>query len=126
VHFDSGGIVYLCELTPDKRDHDTQVVFMNNTLAALPPSMRRPSAEKYVSSLNNMRQSEMLEYWDLWVACLVFRKLYPDAVRTPESQLMRKTWTYSLFTLPARFVDVGYLGHWRNFEAQIVDYDLID
>ena len=86
--------------------------------------MRNRTAEQYVSDLDLRRQKGMLEYWNLGVATLVFKKSVPDRLQAYSAELQRSTWSYSLFTLRERFVDVGYLGAWRFFARSIEDYDI--
>ena len=114
------------DAAPEAVDYESQIVSMSNSLAFLPPSMRNARAERYINQLSELRQSQMLDFWNFGVAVLVFRKQLPDRLQTPEAEILRDTWSYSLFTLKDRFVDVGVLGEWQVFREQCVDYDIAD
>ena len=116
----------MCHTAPDPVDHGSRIVDISNFMAFLPPSMRNTHSDAYISQLSRLRQSGMLEYWDMGVACLVFERHVQQRLQTSEAEILRDTWAYSLFTLPARFVDVGVLGHWHYFDQKMTDYDISD
>jgi hypothetical protein len=111
---------------PDQKDFESHIVTIANSLAFLPPSMRSRAAETYITELDVRRQRGMLDFWNLGVATLVFKKTVPDRLESYSAQVQRSTWAYSLFTLRERFIDVGFLGSWRYFERNVENYDVGD
>ncbi len=120
----AGTVTYFAKINPTEGDYNRAVVTYSNIICTLPHTMRNKQSEAYVTELNRLRQLHLLDHYNLGVFSLVFQKVVPDNVMRYEIEMQRRTWTYSLLTLVPRFVDVGFAGHWRNFDLKMADYDL--
>eukprot|EP00042_Codosiga_hollandica_P032493 m.208062 g.208062 ORF g.208062 m.208062 type:complete len:175 (+) comp53923_c0_seq1:30-554(+) len=120
------GVWYLCATSPSLADYESEIVAHANVLHALPQSMRNKTCSAYLDTLNAHRQHHTLIHHSFGVFSLVFAKVVPDHVMIYGIDMQRHTWAYSLFTLPVRFLDVGFHGRWLRFEEKMVDFDVAE